>query len=679
MQIPILNEIVIIFGLTIAVLFICHRFKIPTVVGFLISGVLAGPSGFRLVPLSHEVEMLSEIGVVMLLFTIGIEFSLNNLMMIRKYVLLGGTLQVFLTLGATALLSMMFGLTAAEGAFMGFLICLSSTAIALKILQQRDEISSPHGRTALAILIFQDIIVVPMMLVTPILAGQESNLTGAILMLLAKGAGIILFTFVLAQYVMPRLLFQVARMRSQEIFLISIIVICFAIAGFTSSLGLSLSLGAFLAGLIISKSEYSHQALSSVMPFRDIFTSLFFISIGMLLDTDVMLQRPFEIVLITLGILLLKAFFAGSATFFLGYPLRTVILVGLSLSQVGEFSFVLSKVGLDSNLLSQSNYQLFLAVSILTMAISPFLVPISHKLADRAIKWPLPLWLRDGLSRNKKENHSAQPHDELENLDDHIIIIGLGISGKNVAKAAKNANLPYVIVEMNPDTVRREKQRGENIVYGDAIQEGIMHHVQILKARVLVVAIPDASASRGIVSLAHRLNPKLYIIVRTHYMQEMKPLYKLGANEVIPEEFETSIEIFTIVMLKYLVPRAEIDKFIASIRADGYQMFRTQAKPMLGFADFQQHISGIDLSTFVISANSPLVSKSLAELNMRQAFKISLLAIVREGETVTNPESTVDLRAGDKIIVFGAPDDIFIFSQVLFNKMKLPEADPKIS
>ncbi|MGZ5244365.1 MAG: cation:proton antiporter domain-containing protein, partial [Bacteroidia bacterium] len=603
-------------------------------------------------------------------------FSLNNLMQIKKYVLLGGALQVFLTLGATAGLSVIMGLSVPEGIFMGFLICLSSTAIVLKILQQRDEISSPHGRTALAILIFQDIIVVPMMLVTPMLAGGEGNLTESILILLAKGVGIIVLTYILAQYIMPRMLFQVARMRSQEIFLICIVVICFAIAWFTSSLGLSLSLGAFLAGLIISKSEYSHQALSAVMPFRDIFTSLFFISIGMLLDLDVMLQKPVQIIAITLGILLLKALFAGASALFLGYPLRTVILVGLSLSQVGEFSFVLSKVGLESNLLSESNYQLFLAVSIVTMAISPFLIPVSHKMAAAAVKWNLPVWLREGVFKAQVDkDEQNQVHDVLDSLDDHIIIIGYGVSGRNVAGAARNANLPYVIVEMNPDTVRRERRRGEMIVYGDAIQEGILHHVQVLKARVLVVAIPDAPAARGIVSLAHRLNPKLYIIVRTHYMQEMRPLYKLGANEVIPEEFETSIEIFTIVMLKYLVPRSEIDKFIASIRADGYQVFRTQSKTMLGFADLQEFITGVDLSTFIVAKNSPLVGKSLLELNLRQVFKISLLAIIRGGETITNPESHTALQVEDKIIVFGTPEDIFSFSEMVFNKRKLPDSD----
>ncbi|MGZ5304323.1 MAG: TrkA C-terminal domain-containing protein, partial [Bacteroidia bacterium] len=189
------------------------------------------------------------------------------------------------------------------------------------------------------------------------------------------------------------------------------------------------------------------------------------------------------------------------------------------------------------------------------------------------------------------------------------------------------------------------------------------------------VGIPDAPAARGIVSLAHRLNPKLYIIVRTHYMQEMRPLYKLGANEVIPEEFETSIEIFTIVMLKYLVPRSEIDKFIASIRADGYQVFRTQSKTMLGFADLQEFITGVDLSTFIVAKNSPLVGKSLLELNLRQVFKISLLAIIRGGETITNPESHTALQVEDKIIVFGTPEDIFSFSEMVFNKRKLPDSD----
>jgi CPA2 family monovalent cation:H+ antiporter-2 len=665
MEMPILTEVVIIFGLTIAVLIICNRFKIPTVVGFLISGMLAGPSGMKFITNeSNDIQTLSEIGVVMLLFTIGIEFSLTDLVRIRKSVLLGGSLQVFLTLAATAAFSKLLGLSLNESIFMGFLISLSSTAIVLKILQQRDEINSPHGKFSLAILIFQDIIVVPMMLVTPILSGKEANLTKALLMLLLKGAGIIVLTLVSAQWIMPRVLFQIVRMRSQEIFLISIIVICFAVAWFTYSLGLSLSLGAFLAGLIISESEYSHQALSIVLPFRDVFTSFFFISIGMLLDIHFMLAHPLPILLITLGVLVMKGLLSGVSAFLMGLSLRTVVLSALALLQVGEFSFVLSKVGLQSGLLSTPNYQIFLAVSILTMAASPFIIPWSYRLSDLAMALKLPDWLVHGWQSARQENEAGN----LPELEDHLIIIGFGVSGKNVARAASSVNIPYAAMEMNADTVKKERRKGENIFYGDATQENNLAHLHIRKAKVLVVAIPDPVATRGIVALAHRLNPAVFIIVRTHYMKEMKPLFKLGANEVIPEEFETSIEIFSIVLTKYLVPQNDIDAFISSIRADRYRMLRSPVKHSISVGDLQRNLSGIDISAFAVHEQSGLTGRTLSDIGLRANYGVNLLAIIRDETVLSNPDADTMLLVNDRIIVSGNPDEIFVFSEIIFGK-----------
>jgi CPA2 family monovalent cation:H+ antiporter-2 len=666
MQTPFLSEIVIIFGLTIAVLFICQRLKIPTIVGFLLSGLMAGPHGFGLITLNEQVQVISDIGVVMLLFTIGIEFSLSDLVRIKKYVLLGGSLQVFITLLIVAACIHLAGLPWNTGIFMGFLISLSSTAIVLKVLQQRDEVDSPQGRASLAILIFQDIIVVPMMLFTPILAGQTADLGYSLVILLVKGAGIILLTLFSAQWIMPRMLYQVVRLRSQEIFLISIIVICFAVAWFTSSLGLSLSLGAFLAGLIISESEYSHQALSIVLPFRDVFTSFFFISIGMLLDVHFVFDHFFILLGITAAVLIIKTFLAGISTFLLGFPARIVILVAIALSQVGEFSFVLSKVGLDAHLLSPMLYQGFLAVSILTMAASPFLMPYSHRLSSRIAKASLPPLLSEGMV--SKKDFPDEHVQRKEELNDHLIVIGLGISGQNLVKAAKAADIPYVIIEMNADTVRREAAKGEHIYYGDAIQESMLIHVQVKRARVMVIAITDPVASRGIVALARRLNPKLYIIVRTHYMREMKPLFKLGANDVIPEEFETSIEIFTIVMMKYLIPRQEIDRFIYSIRAGGYQMFRSPSTPSLSLLDIHRHLAKIDITTLTVNPKSTLCGRTLEQLSLKTEYRVSLLAIIRHDESIINPTGEEVIMPEDKLVLFAKPTELFLFSEVVLGK-----------
>jgi CPA2 family monovalent cation:H+ antiporter-2 len=341
MVFPLLKDIFIIFGLSIVVLFICLRIKIPAIVGFLITGILAGPHGLGLIQAIHEVEIMSEIGVVLLLFTIGIEFSIKDFLQIKKSVLLGGSVQVFLTIFVFFIIAFKVGQGLSQAVFMGFLMSLSSTAIVLKLLQERAEIESPHGRTSLGILIFQDMAVVPMILLTPLLAGAAGNITESLFILMIKVAGIIALVFISAKWLVPYILYQVTRTRNRELFLLSIVIICLAVAWLTYSLGLSLALGAFLAGLIISESEYSHQALGNILPFRDIFISFFFVAIGMLLNLDFLFQKIGTIALITLGVIILKTLIAGFTTSLLGYPLRTMILVGCALSQVGEFSFVL--------------------------------------------------------------------------------------------------------------------------------------------------------------------------------------------------------------------------------------------------------------------------------------------------------------------------------------------------
>ena len=650
MEIPLLNDIVIIFGLSITVLFICHRLRVPAVVGYLLTGIFVGPYGFGLVKAVHEVEILAEIGIVLLLFTIGIEFSLKKLLQIRKSVLMGGSIQVFLTFLAALFIARRFGQAFGEAIFIGFLVALSSTAIVLKIIQERAEVDSPHGRTTLGILIFQDIIIVPMILVTPLLAGATGNLGESVLILLAKGIGIILLVMVSTKWIVPQVLYQITRTRNQEIFLLSVIVICLAVAWLTSMAGLSLALGAFLAGLIISESEYSHQALGNILPFRDVFTSFFFVSIGMLLDVGFLFQQPGTIALIALGILVLKSIIACFATILLGLPLRSSILVGLALSQVGEFSFILSRTGVEHGLLSGNTYQMFLAFSILSMAATPFIIKLAPRAADIILRLPLPKKLISGF----------YPVSEIKvkHKKDHLIIIGFGVNGRNVARAARLSGIPYAVIEMNPKTVRNEQAQGEPIYYGDSTQEVVLQQANIKDARIVVTAINDPAATRRITEIIRRLNQKVYLIVRTRYLQEMKHLYELGANEVIPEEFETSVEIFTRVLTKYLIPRDEIEALIAVIRADGYEMFRSLSKKSSFFSDLNLQLPDVEISTLRVAERSALVGKSLAGIELRKKYGVALLAIRRNSQILSNPDVNMPFYANDVLFVLGPPDRI---------------------
>jgi CPA2 family monovalent cation:H+ antiporter-2 len=659
MEIQLLKDIVIIVGLSILVLYICHRVRVPAIVGFLFTGILAGPHGLGLVRAVHEVEILAEIGVVLLLFTIGIEFSLRNLLQIKRSILIGGSLQVLLTILATFVIARQMGQPAGESVFIGFLISLSSTAIVLKLMQERAEVDSPHGRTALAVLIFQDVIIVPMILVTPLLAGAAGSAGQAPFALVAKGVAIVLLVIVGAKWIVPRALYQVARTRSRELFLLSIVVICLAVAWLTSSVGLSLALGAFLAGLIISESEYSHQAFGNILPFRDLFISFFFVSIGMLLDLGFLVRQPILIALIALGVLILKTIIAGSVTILLGFPLRTTILVGFALSQVGEFSFILSKTGVKHDLLGDNIFQLFLAVSVLTMAATPFVVALAPGMADLILRLPLPGRLKSGFYPEAQRKVAAQK--------DHLVIIGFGVNGRNVARVARAADIPYAAIEMNPDTVKSERAKGEPIYYGDATQEAVLEQANIKNAMVVMVAIADPAATRRITETSRRLNPKPHLIVRTRYLQEMKPLYELGATEVIPEEFETSVEIFSRVLAKYLVPRDEIEKLVAEVRSDGYQMFRSLSRESVSFSGLKIKLPDVQVCVVRVDKASPLAGKSLAQIELRKKYEVAVLAIRRDSEILTSPPGEMPLAAADVLFVLGPPEKILLVANLFRN------------
>ncbi len=649
MEIPLLTDILITFALSVAILLVCHQFRVPAVVGLLLTGVLAGPNGLGLVGKNHEVDMLAEIGIVMLLFTIGLEFSLAKLFQIGRTVMLGGTLQVALSTVVVYAIGVMLGLESGEAVFMGFLVSLSSTAIVLKSLQERAEMETPHGRVSLAVLIFQDIIIVPMMLVTPLLAGQSENPGTALLVMLGKGVGVMALFYVSAKFLVPWLLHQIARTRSRELFVLSAVVLCFTVAWLTSSIGLSLGLGAFLAGLIISDSEYSHQALGGILPFRDVFTSLFFVSIGMLLDLKFLLENPLMVLAAILALFVLKGLINAFVARMLGFPLRTMILVGLALGQIGEFSFVLAASGVRIGLLENDLYQLFLAVTVLSMGATPLLIAAAPKLADRATR------ARDDAGQHAAGPHAAGRMDEGEEeaMRDHLIVIGFGVNGRNVARAARAADIPYIVIETNADTVKREQKNGERIFYGDASYHAVLEHASIEAANVVAVVINDPIATRQIIQVARQLNPTAYIIVRTRFVREIGALRALGASEVIPEEFETSVEVFSRIMGRYMVPREEIERFIEEVRHDEYQMFRTMADPLVMAHGRSAELPEVEISLLRIDPGTPLDGRTLGEIDLRRRHGVTLLEIRREEGVISNPAGDEALRAGDTLVVMG--------------------------
>jgi CPA2 family monovalent cation:H+ antiporter-2 len=567
----------------------------------------------------------------------------------KRAALLGGSLQVVLTAGVTLLLMAWFGFAVKEAVFAGFLVALSSTAIVLKALQDRGELDSAHGRATLAILIFQDIIIAPMMIITPALGGGAENITQSMLGIVVKGLAVVALVILLARYIVPVVLFQVARTKSRELFLLSVVLICSGVAWSTYELGLSLGLGAFLAGLVISDSEYSYQALEGILPFKAVFTGFFFVSIGMLLDTSVVVAQPLTVIGGGLCVILLKSFLAGGIALALGMSSRAAIIVGLALGQVGEFSFILSKVGLSYGLFAGNDYQTFLAIAILTMGMTPFLINIAPSLAGILSKLP-------GLRRFESGSYlqMAESSSDGKDLQNHLVIIGFGLNGRNIAGAARAAGIRYLIVEMNPDTVRAVRREGEPIRYGDATSRELLKDIAVARARIVVIAISDPIAQRRITHTIRELSSKVYIIVRTRFVNEMAALYEIGANEVIPEEFETSVEIFTRVLSKYLVPRDEIEKFTVDLRSHSYEMFRTQTRSSSSLADLQLTLPALEISTVRVGDRCTLVGKTLAEAEMRSRFGVTLLAIMRGETLLSNPPAAERIETGDLLYIVGS-------------------------
>lgn len=644
-----LKDIVVLFGLALVTVVLFRRLKLPSIIGFLVTGILAGPYALAFIKDAHEVEQMAEIGVVLLLFTIGIELSMKELMRIKHLVLWGGGLQVFVTILAVTAAGTAFGYPVTQAAFFGFLSALSSTAILMKLLIDSGQADTPHGKMAMGILIFQDICIVPLMLLTPLLAGSGNGIQ-EILRISAKAVAVVLVAHYGARFLIPWIFKQVVRTRSRELFILTIIFIGLGTAWLTALAGLSLALGAFIAGLAISESEYSHQALSDIIPFREAFMSLFFISVGMLLNPAVVFEYPLFIASLVVTIIIIKTLITTGAAMALGIPMRIAIIAALSLAQIGEFSFVLSQAGVKFGLLTPELYQIFLAASIATMGLTPACLKFAGPVADYFVGMLPHDWT--------KGRGVLSSHEKPVSLSDHVVIVGYGVNGKNLARVLKKLKIQHVVIETNPFTVKREAKKGQHIIFGDASKQEVLEHAHINKARGMVVAISDAATSRRMAALARQMNPSIHIIVRTRYILEVEPLYKLGVNEVVPEEFETSVEILSRVLRNYLVPHDDIERCVAEVRSDGYEMLRTMSRRHSHAVGISGYLSGAEIATFRIQKGATLEGTSLKEGVLRNRSGATILAIKRGEELMPNPDPVWELKNGDIVLLLGTPEQL---------------------
>ncbi len=556
-QLSLLKDLVVVLGVAVFVVAVLYRAGIPNIAGFIISGIIVGPDVLGLIGDVHQVELLAEIGVALLLFGIGLEISLDKLKRLWWPILRGGFLQVSLTTAAALGLCIAFGFPAATALFVGFLVSLSSTAIVLRGLDERGEIDAPHGRLTLGILVFQDLAVVPMMLLIPFLASTGEG--GNILFALFKSLVIITAVLVAARMVLPRALRFIARTRQRNLFVLTVLLICMGTAWMISASGVSLALGAFLAGIVVASSEYRHQALADLIPFRDVFTSLFFVSVGMLLKTNQVIEYIPDVLMI-LGLILVGKFIIVLATgLIMRLPIAISALAAVSLTQVGEFSLVLKRAADSTGLLPEPFGGNLLTAAILSMLITPFLYLAAPTIAAGVGRMKTLMRFLDVETADEAEQDNRP-------LTDHVIIGGYGFAGAELAKSLDECGVPYLIGELNIDNVKKARSEGRRAYFGDITSPEVLHKLGIERAREFVVAINDPTALEKAIRSAREIAPDTYIIARTRYLLDTVPLLEAGANMVIPAEREAAAEVASTVLGRYNVDSDRLRAQLSRIR-----------------------------------------------------------------------------------------------------------------
>jgi len=646
-EIPVLRDLVILVAVAIPVVIIAQRWRVPTVVGFLLTGIAIGPHGLALVRQPESVNSLAEVGVVLLLFAIGLELSLSRIVRMGAWVFRGGALQVLTTIVLVAGIALAYGVPARHAFFFGALFALSSTAIVLKLYTDRGELDTAHGRVVVAILLFQDLCVVPLMLVAPLLAGTTPSISNAIRTIVISVV-VVAVLIVGGRLAVPRALRRIAELRNREIFTLSVVFIGLGAAYVTSAFGMSLALGAFLAGLIISESDYGLQALSDVLPFRDTFSGIFFISVGMLLDLSYVTTQLALVVSIALTVIALKALVVIGVTRILKRSLAVGVSSGLGLAQVGEFSFVLAGSGVTLGLLSSDQYQLFLGASVLTMLAAPFVVGVADRVAERAAL----------LTRRQPVMIPTQEVAVVRALRDHVIIVGYGLNGSNLARALAAADIPFVVLEQNGQLVRRARLERVPIFFGDGARADVLERVGIEHARVIVFAISAPAEERRGVAVARHLNDKVRIVVRTRYVSEIEELRRLGADEVVPEELETSVEIFARVLRRYGVEVNRIRRLVDDVRNDHYGLLLTRERSVAArIGDALAPLGErVRLETVVIEEGAPAARESPASLELRKKTGATVIAIVRARAVTYSPDPSMMFEVGDEVLLVGDAD-----------------------
>ncbi|HPD60742.1 MAG TPA: cation:proton antiporter [Thermodesulfobacteriota bacterium] len=619
---------------------IAQYLKQPLILGYILAGVLVGPhTGGVTVTEIHDIELLAEIGVALLLFGLGLEFSLKELKPVKKIALIGTPLQILLTMGYGFAIGRLFGWERLPSLWVGALISLSSTMVIVKTLMNRGLLGTLSSRVMIGMLIVQDLAVVPLMIILPQLQNPEVGLPLLGLAAL-KSACFLVLMVLFGTRIIPRMLAYVARGNSRELFLLAVTAIGLGVGYATYLFGLSFALGAFVAGMVLSESEYSHQALSDIIPLRDLFGLLFFVSVGMLLDPGFLIAHAelilIMIVLVTVG----KALIFVILVSFFGYANVIPFAVGLGLFQIGEFSFVLARVGFKTNALSPEIYSLMLTTAIVTMALTPFISGLTAPLYALRKRW-----------------FKYEPLQTINlpktGLRDHVVIAGGGRVGYYVAQILQSLKVNFVVIELDYQRVEQAKGSGFPLVYGDASQTIVLKAAQIEHARLLLITIPATIVTQNIVKSARRFNPHLHIVARTEGIEQMKILHDLGVSEVVQPEFEAGLEITRQALLYLNIPATEIFHFTDKVRQSLYAPLYQIHHEYHTITQLQKAAHLLELSWVTLSGDSPLIGRTIHELDIRNRTGVSVVGVIRDGAVFPNPDVAYRFAVGDLVGVMG--------------------------
>jgi monovalent cation:H+ antiporter-2, CPA2 family len=659
-ELTLILEMVIVLGAATAGGYLANRLGQPVLMGYLLGGMIVGPAGLQLISLDSEVEVLSKVGVALLLFALGVEFSLKELFRVRAIALGGGSLQILGTILLAGGLAYATGWvdTLPTAVFLGAVLSLSSTAVVLKSLVERNEVKTTHGQVMLAILVVQDLGLGIMLAVLPALTQPASQigiaLLGALLKALLFGAGAIL----VGRWVIPFLVRRLAQTRSQELFLLGILALCLGIALFTSAIGLGIEMGAFVAGLMISNVEYADHALDRVLPMRDVFATLFFASIGLLIDPGFLWVNGWALLGLSAVAMIGKAVIVTGIVILFRFPLKTALTVGLGINQIGEFSFVLAGVAQTAGIFSDKLYGLTVGTTAVTLLITPFLLRYTPYLLTWLERLPL-------LGRSLELNASLSLIGAEEELTDHVVIAGYGRVGETLVRMLYFQGHQMLVIDNDEAALQTLRERNIPYLFGDAASLLVLEKANLTRAKSMAIALPDPMATRLTLNRALSLAPDLDITVRAHVKDEIEVLYQLGAQEVVQPEFEASLEMGAHMLLKLGDSTYAVQQVVTRYRSGRYRDILPERAEYWGAQDLETAIAGLERHWYVLSSDSPLVGLSLAQSNVRRLSGATIMAIQRQQNLLRYPAGEVILLQGDRLLVVGNPEEHIGFKSML--------------